>query len=74
MDLPPELENQGWLNYFNRLYGPIYSNWVKEFWRIADCDDHYIVYHVLGIKMVITEKSIYALLNMARARGKESTT
>lgn len=53
MDLTPELKNQGWLTYFNRLYGPIYTNLVKEFWRFVDCDDHYIISHVLGIKMVI---------------------
>lgn len=53
MDLTQELKNQGWLTYFNRLYGPIYTNLVKELWRFADCDDHYIVSHVLGIKRVI---------------------
>lgn len=70
MDLTQELENQGWDNYFNRLYGPIYTFLVKELWRFAGCDDHYIVSHVLGIKMVIIEKSIAALLNMKNVGGK----
>ena len=66
MDLTQELKNQGWFTYFNRLYGPIYTNLVKELWRFTDCDDHYIVSHVLGIKMVITEKSIATLLNLEK--------
>ena len=37
---------------------------MKEFWRFADCDDHGIVSYVLGVKMVITEKSNAKLLNM----------
>lgn len=70
MDLTPELKNKGCLTYFNRLYIHIYIILVKEFWRFVDCDDHYIVSHVLGIKIVITEKSIVALLNMEKARGR----
>lgn len=70
MDLTPELKHQGWLIYFNRLYGPIYTNLVKGFWRFADFDDHYIFSHVLGVKVVITEKSIDALLNMEKAGGR----
>lgn len=58
------MENQGWGNYFQRLYGPVYTFLVKEFWRFADCDDHCIVSYVLGVKMVITEKSIAKLMNM----------
>lgn len=70
MDLTPELKNQGWLTCFNCLYGHIYTNLVKEFWRFTDYDDHYIVSHVLGIKMVITEKSIDTLLNMEKVGGR----
>ncbi|XP_050916658.1 uncharacterized protein LOC127131797 [Lathyrus oleraceus] len=47
MELTQELKNQGWLTYFNRLYDPIYINLVKEFWRFADCENHYIMSHVL---------------------------
>lgn len=31
IDLTEELENQGWRNYFKRLYGSIYTFLVKEF-------------------------------------------
>lgn len=74
IDLTPELKHQGWLIYFNRLYGPTYTNMVKELWRFAYCDDHYIVSHVLGVMVVITEKSIVALLNMEKTGGKGFTT
>jgi hypothetical protein len=70
IDLTEELRNQGWGNYFKRLYGPVYTNLVKEFWRFADADDHYIVSYVLGVKMVITEKSIAALLGMEKDGGR----
>ena len=70
MDLTQELENQGWDNYFNRIYDPIYTFLVKEFWTFADCDDHYFVSYVLGIKTVITEKSIAKLLNMEKTGGR----
>lgn len=70
MNLTQELKNQGQLTYFNRLYVPIYINLVKELWRFADCDDHYIVSHILGIKMVITKKSIVSLMNMEKAGGR----
>ena len=32
VDLTDELKNQGWGNYFQRLYGSVYTNLVKEFW------------------------------------------
>lgn len=72
--LTEELKKQGWETYFQRLYGPIYTFLVKEFWRFADCDHHCITSYVLGVKMVITEKSIAKLLNMEKFGGKESTT
>lgn len=31
VDLTEELKKQGWENYFQRLYGPIYTFLVKEF-------------------------------------------
>lgn len=70
IDLNQEMENQGWANYFNHLYSPIYTFLVKEFWRFNDCDDHCIVSYIMGIKTVITEKSITKLLNMEKARGR----
>jgi hypothetical protein len=68
--LTTELEKQGWGNYFQRLYGSVYTFLVKEFWRFADCDDHCIVSYILGVKMVITEKSIAKLLDMEKTRGR----
>ncbi|KAI5387002.1 hypothetical protein KIW84_073231 [Lathyrus oleraceus] len=66
VDLTEELRKQGWENYFQRLYGPVYPYLIKEFWRFADADDHFIVSYVLGVKIVITEKSIASLLNMEK--------
>lgn len=70
INLTEELENQGLENYFKLLYVPVYIFLVKEFWRFADCDDHCIVSYVLGIKIVITEKSIAKLLNMEKDGGR----
>lgn len=70
VDLTEELKKQGWENYFRRLYGPIYTFLVKEFWRFTDCNDHCIVSYVLGVNMVITEKSIAKLLNMEKTGGR----
>lgn len=69
-DLTKELENQGWRNYFQRLYGPVYTFLVKEFWRFADCEIHCTVSYVLGVKTVIIEKSIAKLLNMETVGGR----
>lgn len=70
IDLTEELRKQGWENYFQRLYGTIYTFLVKEFWRFAGSDDHCIVSHVMGVKMVIIEKSITKLLNMEKTGGR----
>jgi len=78
LDLRTEVISQGWENYFARLHGPVYELLVKEFWRFAECDNHYVVSHVLGRKVVITEKSIAELLGLPhrqglRVHGKESS-
>lgn len=70
VDLTEELRMQGWETYFQRFYRPVYTYLVKEFWRFADSDDHYIVSDVLGVKIVITEKSITSLLNMDKTGGR----
>lgn len=70
VDLTEKLKKQGWETYFQRLYGPIYTFFSKEFWRFIDCDDHCIVPHVLGVKMVIIEKYISKLLNMEKTGGR----
>lgn len=69
IDLTEDLQKQGWGNYFQRLYGPIYTFLIKEFWRFADCNDHFIVSYILRVKMVITEKSIAKLLKIWRKLG-----
>lgn len=40
IDLTKELRKKGWEDYFQRLYGPIYTYLVKELWRFTDSDDH----------------------------------
>ncbi|XP_050908526.1 uncharacterized protein LOC127122190 [Lathyrus oleraceus] len=70
IDLTEELRMQGWETYFQRLYGPVYTYLIKEFWHFADSDDHYIVSHVLGVKIVITKKSIASLMNMETIGGR----
>lgn len=71
IDLTEELRKQGWENYFQRLYGPVYTYLVKEFWRFADSDDHYIMAYVMGVKIIINEKSNASLLNMDKTRGRK---
>src|ERR1044072_1180130 len=43
VDLRPTLLFQGWENSFARLHGPVYDLLVKEFWRHAENDNHYVV-------------------------------
>src|ERR1044072_8259783 len=69
MDLRPTLLFQEWENYFTRLHGPVYDLMVKEFWRHAENDNHYVVSHVLGKKIVITEKTIAQLLGLKHREG-----
>src|ERR1044072_5621534 len=69
MDLRIDMIAQGWENYFARLHGPVYELLVKDFWRQAECDDQYVVSHVLGRRIVIIEKSIAELLGLAHLQG-----
>src|ERR1044072_3672925 len=69
IDLRVEMVAQGWENYFARLHGPVYEALVKEFWRHAESDKHYVVYHVLGRRIVITEQSIAQLLGLGHLQG-----
>src|ERR1044072_4946405 len=69
LDLREEMISQGWENYFARLHGPVYELLIKEFWRHAECDNHYVVSHVLGRKIVISEKSITKLLGLPHLQG-----
>ena len=69
MDIWPEVISQGWENYFARLHGPVYEKLVKEFWKQADYDNHYVVSHVLGKRIIITEKTIAQLLGLTHLEG-----
>src|ERR1044072_2010519 len=64
MDTWPEVISQGWENYFARLHGPVYEKLVKEFWKQADYDNHHVVSHVLGKRIIITEETIVQLLGL----------
>src|ERR1044072_379564 len=69
MDLREEMTAQGWENYFARLHGPVYEKLVKDFWRQAECDNHFVVSHVLGERIIITEKTIAQLLGLTHLSG-----
>src|ERR1044072_4386088 len=61
-DLGEEVRFQGWEKFFTRLNGPVYEVLVKEFWKQAECDHYHVVSHVLGKRIIITEKTIGQLL------------
>ena len=69
-DLREEMTFQGWENYFARLHGPVYENLVKDFWKQADWDSYHVVSHVLGKRIIITEKTIAQLLGLPHLGGK----
>src|ERR1044072_7684175 len=68
-DLWEEVLFQGWETYFNRLNGPVYENLVKDFWKQADSDTYHVVSHVLGKRIIITEKAISKLLGLNHREG-----
>src|ERR1044072_8396621 len=70
LDLREEMTFQNWENFFARLHGPVYDALVREFWKHAEHDDVYIVSHVLGRKIIITEESIGKLLGLDHMEGK----
>src|ERR1044072_3229453 len=69
-DLREEMTFQGWENYFARLHGPVYEHLVKDFWKQADWDSYHVVSHVLGKRIIITEKSIAQLLGLTHLAGR----
>src|ERR1044072_8539168 len=69
-DLREEMTFQGWENYFARLHRPVYENLVKDLWRQADFDSYHVVSHVLGQRIIITEKTIAQLLGLPHLGGK----
>jgi hypothetical protein len=70
MDLREDMISQGRENYFARLHGPVYENLVKDFWKQAECDSYHVVSHVLGQRIIITEKTIAQLLGLPHLSGK----
>src|ERR1044072_5116770 len=68
-DLREEVHFQGWEKFFTRLNGPVYGALVKEFWKQADCDHHHVVSHVLGKRIIITEKTIGELFGLNHLEG-----
>src|ERR1044072_1222322 len=68
-DLWEEVLFQGWETYFNKLNVPVYVNLVKEFWKQADFDTYHVVLHVLGKRIIITEKTIAQLLGPNHREG-----
>src|ERR1044072_582279 len=68
-DLHKEVRYQGWEKYFTRLNGPVYEALVKEFWKQAECDHYHVVLHVLGKRIIITEKTIGQLIGLNNREG-----
>src|ERR1044072_6790516 len=68
-DLGEEVRFQGWEKFFTRLNGPVYEALVKEFWKHAEFDHYYDVSHVLGKRIIITEKIIGQLLDLNHREG-----
>src|ERR1044072_4410636 len=68
-DLREEVHSQGWEKFFTRMNGPVYEILVKEFWKQAECDHYHVVSHVLGKRIIITEKTIGQLLGLNHREG-----
>src|ERR1044072_1329041 len=68
-DLHKEVRYQGWEKFFTRLNGPVYKALVKEFWKQAECDHYHVVSHVLGKRIIITEKTIGQLIGLNHREG-----
>src|ERR1044072_6482157 len=68
-DLLEDVRCQGWEKFFTRLNGPVYEALVKEFWKQAECDHYHVVSHVLGKRIIITEKTIGHLLSLSHREG-----
>ena len=58
---------QNWANYFERLYEPVYSDLVKDFWIHAYVfESGHVCSSVHGKKIFITEKDIAKLYSLER--------
>ena len=62
-DLTSTLDHQGWNGYFDRLKGPTYPIFVKEFWVHASTSTNVITSFVFGRRIIITEKTICDLIS-----------
>lgn len=61
-DFRQSVHFQGWIKYFERLFGPVFPTLVKEFWIHAQAYPKVIVSSVMGKKLMITEKLISQLI------------
>src|ERR1044072_3235835 len=68
-DLHKKVRYQGWEKFFTSLNGPVYEALVKEFWKQAECDHYHVVSHVLGKRIIITEKTIGQLIGLNHREG-----
>src|ERR1044072_1608256 len=72
-DLHKKVRYQGWEKFFTSLNGPVYEALVKEFWKQAECDHYHVVSHVLGKRIIISEKTIGELFGLNH-RSEEHTS
>src|ERR1044072_8529011 len=68
-NLYEDINFQDWEVFFLRLKGPTFESLVKEFWKMAEWDRHHIVSHVLGRRIIITEKTIGDLFLLDHREG-----
>ena len=68
-NLYEDIHSQDWEIFFSRLNGPTYETLVKEFWKMAEYDRRHIVSHVLGKRIIITEKTLGELLCLDHREG-----
>ena len=54
-DITGHVETQGWEGFFDRMYGPVYTELVRQFWLFSEVKDKYtITSNVLGKPIFIT--------------------
>src|ERR1044072_3505225 len=68
-NLYEDIHSQDWEIFFSRLKGPTYEALVKEFWKRTEYDRHYIVSHILGKRIIITEETLGKLFCLDHREG-----
>lgn len=56
-------------HFFEIRYGPVYEDLGKDFWKHDECDNHHIISHFLGHKIIIINKYISNLIGMEFLKG-----